>query len=92
MTRLTVAGLDRGEGNHLAQRLRTLARHANLPVDVRVATDALEIQRVGKLGACTLIADGRIVAQGALPGDAELEKLLVTWAASAEAGRDASAA
>jgi hypothetical protein len=93
VTQVTVAGLDRGGCDQLARRLRTLTRHAALPVDVHVTSDALEVQRVGKLGACTLIADGRIVAQGPLHGDLELEKLLVTWAASAEvSGPGANAA
>jgi hypothetical protein len=79
-----MAGIDRERSYQLARRVRTLARRAGLSVDVQVTTDALEVQRVGKLGACTLIANGRIVAEDPLPGDSELEKLLADCMASAE--------
>jgi hypothetical protein len=85
MTELMVAGLDRGECDRLARRLRTLAQHAALPVVVRITNDAIEVQRLGTLGACALIADGRKVAHSPFPGDAELETLLARWAAPAAA-------
>lgn len=78
MTTLLIAGLDRREDDRLARRLRRLAQHAALPVVVQVTTDALDVQRLGHLGGCTMLADGRRVAERPFPGDAELERLLVT--------------
>ena len=78
MTELLVAGLDRREDDRLARRLRRLARHVALPVVVRVTTDAVDVQRLGNLGGCTLLVDGRKVAERPFPGDAEIERRLVT--------------
>lgn len=77
MTELIVAGLDREEDKRVARTLRAIAQHAALPMVIRVTADALEVQRLGKSGVCTLIADGRRVAQSPFPDDAALEKLLV---------------
>jgi hypothetical protein len=77
MTEVIVAGFDREECKRLARRLRAIAQHAALPMVIRVTGDAIEVQRLGKSGACTLIVDGHKVAQGPFPGDDELEKLLV---------------
>ena len=89
MTTLTIAGLERGPCEQLAQRLRAAARHAAVPVAIRVTTDALDVQRLGTLGACTLLANDRVVARAPWPADVDLERLLVTWAAGAET-RDAA--
>ena len=77
MTELIVAGLDRAECQRLAGRLRGIAQQAALPMVIRVTTDAIEVQRLGKFGTCTLIVNGRKVAQNPFPGDARLEKLLL---------------
>ena len=89
MTQLIVAGLDRTGCDGIARRLRALARHAHVPLDVKVTTDAIDVQRLGKLGAVSLIFGGRTVAQEPLPDDVELEKRLVAWSASADAEFDA---
>jgi hypothetical protein len=83
MTELTVAGLDRGECARIARRVRALAHDTALEVNVRVTSDAIEVQRLGKLGACTLLANGRFLAQN--PGDVELKRLLVTCVAQTPA-------
>jgi hypothetical protein len=85
MTELLVAGLDSAVCRQVAQRLRVLAQRAGLPVAVRVTSDAIDVQRLGKVGACTLLVDGRKVAENPFGPDADLAMSLASWV-SAPAG------
>ena len=90
MTQFTVVGLDWEACDWVAERLRVVAKRAALPLDVRVSQDALDVQRSGRIGACTLLSGGHVVAQDPLPDDAGLQRLIV--AASTAAGSSANAA
>jgi hypothetical protein len=79
MTELTVAGVDRRHCEEVATRLRGIARRAALPVRVHVTSDAIDVQRTGRLGACTVLADGEVIARDPMPADAELEMRLLTY-------------
>ena len=74
---MIVAGTDRKECEAIARRLRALAHESDLHVNVHETNDALDVQRLGKLGACTLLADGVVVAHDPFPGDGDLKRLLI---------------
>ncbi len=82
MTELLVAGLDGAVCRQTAQRLRAIAQRAGLPVVVRVTSDAIEVQRLGTIGMCTLLADGRKVAEGPFGPDADMAASLASWVAA----------
>ena len=86
MTEFRVVGLDRNKDERLARRLRAIARDAHVPIHVRVVADALDVMRVGQLGACRVVDEDGVSAEIPLK-DATLAQFLRSHAYSETAER-----